>query len=207
MKENRPNVTSENYDLKSEAVEKLVQAQNGNAQEYSREELEQYTSRKGLRIPNWLKIVAIKAWFAGAVCFFILWGLGNYVSAMLDMLFIVAVVYGMVTDLLVNNTLRFLEKTTGENDKWMLFPKKGMVSFGLNLLGGGLIVFCVYMTYNLLNYGIMSATGNFDTLPIGVEPLLFGLLCMGYDMLFIGIKRLILSIFRDAKAAAADGHA
>ena len=64
------------------------------------------------------------------------------------------------------------------------------------------IVFCVYMTYNLANYAIMSITGDFNTIPIGVEPILFGLLCMGYDMLLIGFKTMLLGLVRDAKAAA-----
>lgn len=206
MKENETKTQPEestNYDLKSEAVERLVKAQSGEAEEYTQEELEQYTTKKGIKIPNAVKIPFIKAWFAGAVCFFFLWGLGNYVSGMLDMLFILAIAMGMVTDLLVNNTIRFLEKTPGQHDKWMLFPKKGMVSMVLNLLYAAVIIFCVYMTYNLLNYAIISIAGLEDTVPIGVEPVLFGILCMGYDLLFIGIKRLLQSILRDAKAAAA----
>lgn len=206
MKENETVFQSEesaNYNLKSDAVERLVEAQSGEAEEYSQEELEKYTSQKRFRIPTAVKMVFIKAWFAGAVCFFILWGLGTYVSGMLDMLFILAVAMGLVTDLLVNNIIRFLAKTTGENDKWMLFPKKGMASFLLNLVFSAVIIFCVYMTYNLVNYAIISVTGAQDTIPIGVEPVLFGILCMGYDMLLIGIKRLLQSIFRDAKAAAA----
>lgn len=194
--------TNENYKLKSEAVEDLVEAQAGEAPEYSAEELGRYTTTKGFHIPMWLKILFIKAWFAGAVCFFILWGLGNYISAQLDMLFCVAVVYGMVTDLLVNNVIRFMEKTPGENDKWMLLPKKGMASFALNLLFAFVIIFCVYTTYTAVNYAIVSVTGNVNTVPIGVEPILFGLLCMGYDMLLIGIKNMFLGMVRDAKAAA-----
>lgn len=194
--------TNENYELKSEAVEQLVEAQTGEAPEYSAEELNRYTTTKGFHIPMWLKILFIKAWFAGAVCFFILWGLGNYISAQLDMLFCVAVVYGMVTDLLVNNVIRFMEKTAGENDGWMLFPKKGMASFALNLLFSFVIIFCVYTTYTVVNYAIVSVTGNVNTVPIGVEPILFGLLCMGYDMLLIGIKTMFLGLVRDAKAAA-----
>ena len=193
---------NENYELKSEAVEQLVQAQSGEAPEYSKEELNRYTTTKGFHLPMWLKVIGIKTWFAGAVCFFILWGLGNYISARLDMLFAVAVVYGMVTDLLVNNVIRFLEKTPGEHDKWMIFPQKGMASFALNILMSFVIVFCVYMTYNLANYAIMSITGDFNTIPIGVEPILFGLLCMGYDMLLIGFKTMLLGLVRDAKAAA-----
>ncbi len=193
---------NENYELKSEAVEQLVQAQSGEAPEYSQEELDRYTTHKGIHIPMWLKVIGIKAWFAGAVCFFILWGLGNYITAKLDMLFSVAVVYGMVTDILVNNVIRFMEKTPGEHDKWLLFPKKGMVSFGLNLLFAFVIIFCVYITYDVANYAIMSLSGNWNTIPIGVEPILFGLLCMGYDMLLIGIKTMFLGLVRDAKAAA-----
>ncbi len=206
MKENDTNIHAEesaNYDLKSDAVERLVQAQAGEAQEYSQEELEKYTTKKGFKIPDSVKILFIKTWFAGAVCFFFMWGLGNYISGNLDMLFVLSIALGMVTDLLVNNTIRFLEKTPGQNDKWMLFPKKGMLSMGLNLLFAFIIIFCVFMTYTLVNYAIVSLSGAQDQVPIGVEPILFGILCMGYDMLFIGIKRLLQSILRDAKAAAA----
>lgn len=206
MKENDKNIHTEestNYDLKSEAVERLVQAQSGEAREYSQEELEKYTTKKGFKIPEPVKILFIKAWFAGAVCFFILWGLGIYLSSMLDMLFVLAIAYGMVTDLLVNSTIRFMEKTPNQNDRWMLFPKKGMMSLVLNLVYAFVIIFCVYMTYTLLNYAIVSLTGNTGQVPIGVEPILFGILCMGYDMLFIGIKRLLKSILHDARAAAA----
>ena len=192
---------SSNYELKSDAVEKLVDAQNGNVPQYSQEELEKYRSKK-LAIPDWVKIVLIKTWFAGAVCFFFLWGLGNYISAMLDMLFVVGAAMGMVMDLLTNNVIRFIEKTPGANDKWLLCTKRGMVGFGLNILGAFAIFLCVYFTYNVINYVIVSITGATGTVPLGVEPVLFGLLCMGYEMLFIGIKRMFQSIIRDAKAAA-----
>ena len=72
----------------------------------------------------------------------------------------------------------------------------------MNLLGAYAVLVCVYFTYTVINYTIVSLTGAVDTVPLGVEPVLFGLLCMGYEMLFVGIKRLARSIFRDAKAAA-----
>jgi len=37
---------------------------------------------------------------------------------------------------------------------------------------------------------------------LGVEPVLFGVFCMGFDMLFILIKRTAGTIFADAKAKA-----
>ena len=192
-----------NYELKSDAVDKLLKAEKGEVPEFSQEELNKYRKKSRIKLSETAKVLLLKAWFAGAVCYFILWGLGMYIYSLIDMLFILGVVLGMVTDLLVNNTIRFLEKTPGGNDKWMLFPKKGMLSMGLNLLFAFIIIFCVFMTYTLVNYAIVSLTGDRDQVPIGVEPILFGMLCMGYDMLFIGIKRLLQSILRDAKAAAA----
>lgn len=187
-----------NYELKSDAVDALVNADSEETPEYSQEELEKYRSRSGFHIPETVKVLFIKAWFAGAVCFFFIFGLSSYISSMLDMLFVVGVVMGMVTDLLVNNTLRFIEKTPGENDKWLMFPKKGMMSFFLNIVYSMLIMFLVYELYTLINYVIAAITGNADTVALGVEPLLFGVFWMALDVLFIGIKRMIKNIISDA---------
>ena len=198
------NKTKTNYQLNTEAVEKLASADASNVPDYSEAELNRFRTRGRVHLPNWLKIIAIKAWFAGAVCFFILWGLGNYLAG-LDMLVVCAVALGMVTDLLTNNSLRFLEDTPGGNDQWMMIPPKGVRSFVLNILYACVITACIFMFYNVVNYLIISISGVEDKVPLGVEPLLFGLLCMGFDMLLIGVKRLCLSIFRDATAAARSG--
>lgn len=191
-----------NYELKSDAVDALVNADSEETPVYSQEELNQYRSRSKLHIPEPVKVLFIKAWFAGAVCFFILWGLGTYVSNMIDMLFILGVVLGMVTDLLVNNVIRFIEKTPGENDKWMMFSKKGFSSFFLNILYCFLILFCVYSLYVFINTVITTLTGNPDTVPLGVEPILFGVFCMAFDVLFVSIKNGVRKIIGDAMRGA-----
>ena len=191
--------SSRNYELKSDAVEALAGADSQQAPEYSKEELNKYRSHRRIDIPDLVKILLVKAWFAGAVCFFFLWGLGNYVPNMIDLLFITAIVLGMVTDILTNGAIRFMEKTPGSNDDWMLLPKKGMVSFFLNILYAFLIIFCVYELYVCINTTINSITGSTDAVPLGVEPILFGLFCMGFDMLFVGLKRLLKTILADAK--------
>lgn len=191
-----------NYELKSDAVDALVNADSEETPVYSQEELNQYRSRSKLHIPEPVKVLFIKAWFAGAVCFFILWGLGTYVSNMIDMLFILGVVLGMVTDLLVNNVIRFIEKTPGENDKWMMFSKKGFSSFFLNILYCFLILFCVYSLYVFINTVITTIIGNPDTVPLGVEPILFGVFCMAFDVLFVSIKNGVRKIIGDAMRGA-----
>lgn len=193
---------NKNYNLKSDAVEELLDAESGEVPEYSQEELARYRGRKGLQIPGTVKVLFIKAWFAGAVCFFFLWGLGNYVGNLIDMLFIVGVALGIVTDLLTNNVIRFIEETEGDNDRWMMYHKKGAVSLFVNILYAFVIILSVYMLYNLINYAIISITGAVDTLPLGVEPILFGVFCMAVDLLFLGVKHLLSSILSDAKKAA-----
>ena len=191
-----------NYELKSEAVDKLLKAEKGEVPEFSQEELKRYRSKGGLKLPETLKVVLLKTWFAGAVCYFILWGLGTYIYSIIDMLFILGIVLGLVTDLLTKNVIRFVEKTPGENDKWLLFPKKGMVSFFLNMVYAIVLVALVYGLYGVINSVLAVLLGLTDTVALGVEPILFGVFTMGFDMLFIGCRNLMKNIIADAKMSA-----
>ena len=190
---------NKNYELKSDAVEKLLKAEKGDVPEFSEEELRKYRSKGRFKIPNVVKVLFLKGWFAGAVCYFILWGLGFYINSLIDMLFVLGVVLGMATDLLTNNVLRFIESTPGENDKWLMFPKKGMVSFFLNMVYAIVLIGLVYWLYGLINRSIMTMTGNFDTVPLGVEPVMFGVFTMGFDVLFIQCRNLMKRIIADAR--------
>ena len=196
------NKDNKNYELKSEAVDRLLKAEKGEVPEFSQEELKKYRSKGGLKLPETLKVVLLKAWFAGAVCYFILWGLGTYIYSIIDMLFILGIVLGLVTDLLTNNVIRFVEKTPGENDKWLLFPKKGMVSFFLNMVYAIVLVALVYGLYGVINSVLAVLLGLTDTVALGVEPILFGVFTMGFDMLFIGCRNLMKNIIADAKMSA-----
>lgn len=193
---------SDYYKLNTKSVDDLVDANKENAPEVSQEELKKYRAKGGLHLPDWLKAVLIKAWFAGSVCFFIFWGLGLYVADSLDMLVILGIVLGLVTDLLVNNVFRFCEKYPGGNDDWMMFPKKSYVSFLLNLVYGFVLLFCVYNLYQVINGVIIAVTGAEGTVPFGVEPIGFGIFYMGFDMLFIGMKHLFKRIISEAKDSA-----
>lgn len=191
-----------NYNLKSDAVETLAGTDREPVPEYSQEELDRYRSRKKVKMSQTVKAVLLKTWFAGAVCYFILWGLGTYVAG-LDMLVILAVALGMVTDLLTNNVIRFFEDVPGGNDRYLMVRRRGVLGFFLNILYAAVLLLCVYTTYNLINLAIVAVTGATDTVPLGVEPILFGLLTMGFDLLFLGARRMAVSMVRDAMASAA----
>lgn len=190
------------YKLKTKAIEDLVTADESNSPEVSPEELRKYQSGPKLKVADWVKMLFIKAWFPGCVCFFFLWGLGNMVADMLDMLFITGIALGIVTDMLTNNVLRYFEKSPGGNDRYMMFPKKGYISFPLNILYAFVVLFMVYMLYNVINLAIVRIAGLTDTVPLGVEPILFGVFYLCCDMLLIQGKNLLVDIVKRGKEKA-----
>ena len=184
------------YDLKTKAVDDLVNADESNSPEVSREELRKYKSGPRLKLADWVKLLLIKAWFAGAVCFFFFWGLGTYLGSMLDLLFVTGFALGVVTDLLTNPVLRFFEKTPGANSRWMMFPKKGLYTLFLNVPYGFVILALVYGLYTGINAAVAQITGNLETVVLGVEPVLFGVFCLGFDLLLIKVKHVIVGFIR-----------
>lgn len=199
----REDVPASWYDLKTRAVEDLVTANEENSPPVSPAEIRKYTSGGRLKVADWVKLVLVKWWFAAAVCFFFLWGLGTYVPHMLDLLVITAVASGFVTDLLTNNVLRFVSPTPGANDRWMMYPKKGFISLPLNLLHAALVLFLVYTAYNALNAGLIAVSGMAaDAVPLGVEPILFGLLYLGFDLMLIALKHAAQNMLKDARKKA-----
>lgn len=182
---------SDYYKLKIDAVNDLVTANEENSPTVSEEELRAYRSGPKMKIADWVKMLFIKAWFAGAVCYFFLWGLGGFLSSELDLLVVTGFALGVVTDLLTNPVLRFFEKTKGENARWMMVTRKSYSGLFLNILYGYVILFLVWTLYNVINLAIIAVTGPTDTVPLGVEPVLFGAFCLGIDLLLIQMKRTI----------------
>ena len=186
------------YELKTKAVDDLVNADESNSPVVSREELNRYKSGPKLQVEDWVKMLFIKGWFAGAVCFFFLWGLGGYFANQLDLLFVAGFALGAVTDLLTNPVLRFFEKTPGDHSRWMMFPKKGFITLPLNVLYGYVILILVYAIYTAINTVVAHITGNFESVALGVEPVLFGVFCLCVDLLLLQGKHLLVRLVHTA---------
>lgn len=184
------------YQLKTDAVDRLVNAKDAPA--VSEAEIRKYTSKGKFYIPAWFKIVFIKFWFAGAICYFFLWGLGLYIQG-LDLMFALAVGLGIVNDLMVTKVLRSLEPEPGEYDKWMMVTVREFWSIFINVIYAGVVLYCVFQTYYVINtlFGVDATVTEAETM-LGVEPIMFGLFYMGFDMLLITVKNTFIKIFRDA---------
>lgn len=185
------------YDLKTDAVNRLVNADS--APEVSDAEIRKYKSGGKINIPTWLKIVFVKFWFSGAICYFFLWGLGTYISG-LDLMFVLAVGLGMSMDLMVNNLLHYFEPEKGAYDRWMMIPFRKFWSIFLNVIYAGILLYCIIWAYNVINTFLVGSIETAQTVAVPVEPILFGLMYMGFDMLFITVRNTIVKVFRDANA-------
>ncbi len=192
--------TIENYyELKTDAVDRLVNADKKKYDNPKADPGKKYRSSFIDKIPSWVLALFMKFWFNGAVCFFIFWGLGVYVTNTENMIIIMAVVLGMITDLLVNNAFRFFETYKGQNSKWMMFPQKKYWTFLANIPYAFIVLYCVMYIYNIINIAGNAIAGTENEMILGVEPLLFGIFYVAVDMCFIGMKNLMVRIINDAK--------
>ncbi len=196
----RTRTTAENLDLKTQAVDKLITADEDNVPEVGAAEIRQYTSSGLDKIPSWVKALFLKFWFNGAMCFFFLWGLGNVLKGW-DIILVLALASGIVTDLLLNNIFRFISPTDHGYDKWMIFPQKKYWTLFANIAYSSVVVLLVVYTYNGINIAINGPDS--DKVAIAVEPFLYGLMYLIYDLVFIGFKNLLIKIIKDAKAKSA----
>ena len=186
------------YKLKTEAVRDLVTANEENSPAVSEEELRAYRSGPKMKVADWVKMLFIKAWFAGAVCYFFFWGLGGLLPSVLDQLVVTGLALGIVTDLMTNPVLRFFEKTKGENARWMMVTRKTYSGLFLNILYAYLVLFLVFTLYNVINMAAIRLLGlPGDQVVLGVEPILFGVFCLGIDLLLIKMKHMVSGMIQD----------
>ncbi|MDE5728627.1 MAG: hypothetical protein K2I20_00430 [Clostridia bacterium] len=152
------------------------------------------------KVPACIKALFVKWWFAGMVCFFFMWGIG---LDGLDAMVLLGAVLGIVVDALVNPLLRYMETDKREYNAYMMFPFpfKAFWTFFTNIIYYVLIMVCVNYCYLGLNELINFISGNTDAfhIAVGVEPLLFGTFCVLADMVFIGIKDLIVWLVKRGK--------
>lgn len=187
--------TSDNYKLNTSAVDRLVDASKGKVVEVDEKEVNQYKSGKLQKIPTFIKAIFIKWWFAGAACFFFLWGLGTVIQNQLALLLVLGFGLGIITNMLANNLLRFLESSDREYDKWILFPWRKWWTIFLDVIFSFVLLFLVVKTYDGIN-ALIIYTKQLDpnSVPLGVEPFLFGIFYIVYDLAIIWLRNLIIFI-------------
>ena len=197
------------YDLKVEKVDELVAALKGedtsefgevsmNISEIvgdgknSKKEFNPYRTDFLARIPTFVKALFVKWWFAGVVCFFVNMGLGIYISATADLVLFDGIFLGIIVDVLVNPLFRFMETDRREYNDYMMFPfpMKAYWTFFTNVLYYIGVAVIVNLVYNFINDYMFS---------LAIEPLSWALIVVAVDMVFIGIKDLVVHLITKHK--------
>ena len=196
--------TADYYRLKTEAVEDLVTANEENSPPVSAAEPRKYRSGPQIKLADWVKVLLLKFWTGGMICYCFIWGLSTFTLNQWDHLLVLGIALGTVTHLITNNILRFIAATPGLYDRWMMFPCGKIWLLPLDILYALLLVFCVVMTYNGIN---LIAAGSAQDAPaaLGVEPILFGVIMTMWDLLFLGMKHLFKRMLTDAKRKVNSG--
>jgi len=156
------------------------------------------------KLPMWFKELFVRFWFAGAVFYFIGWGLIGGTRDQLDLTVVLGLVHGLVTDLAVNKIIIFMGQDAVDM-RYMLCGSRRFYSVPVNIIFGIICAFLVAYTYSIVNYFAMrSGIVAEGFIFIGAEPLLYGLLYILYESIFILIKNTLRNIV--AKAKGGDLH-
>ena len=158
----------------------------------SRKEFNPYRTDFLGRLPTFVKALFVKWWFAGVVCFFVNMGLGIYISATADLILFDGIFLGLVVDVLVNPLYRFMESDRREFNNYTMFPfpLKAYWTFFTNVLYYIGVAILVNFVYNFINDYMFS---------LNIEPLSWALIVVAVDMVFIGIKDLVVYLIKKRK--------
>jgi hypothetical protein len=116
----------------------------------------------------------------------------------LDSVVLSGVVLGLVTDMFVNPIFRFMQTDSVTYNAYIMFPFpfKAFWTFFANIIYYVFIMFGVMYCYSGINILCNIISGTESVIHVGVEPLLFGVFCVIIDMIFIGIKDLVVMLVK-----------
>lgn len=197
------------YDLKTDAVEELAKVYT----EEEKKELDKKEVKKDgekrpykidflSRIPASIKVLFIKYWVFGVICYFFYWGLGYYIPNLENLTLVVGIATGIILDIFVTSAFLYFESDKKEFHPYLLVPVpfKKFWSLPINIVVYTGEAFGVYGIYYLINRLIEISKGlEPGTAPLSVEPLLYGLIALVIDVIIIAFKDLIIFIIRKIK--------
>lgn len=185
----------EEYKLKSDAVDRLANADKKKFKKASEEEINKYQKPFLPKVPKWAKGAFIKWWFAGAICFFFYWGLGTVIPNQLDLIFVLWLAMGVATDLLTNNVLRFIQ-TDQEYEPYIMVPGKKYITLFLNILYALPLMALTIGAYEVINSSLVSMFSlPADAVPLGVGPVGFGIIYTAFDFIFLMVRNFVKKKF------------
>ena len=153
-------------------------------------EIEEYTKPSFLdKIPFSVKAIFFKYWLFGAICFFVLMGLGAAGVYGIVATLICGLIGGALFDMLYGHVLELIEPRTGDSKYFVIFRSKKVVSTIVSIL----YITLVFYLGSIIISAIVSLYED-NSFWLFQEPLTQALVLFAIDGLFMIIKFFILFI-------------
>lgn len=161
--------------------------------EISMDDLHAYKQQGFLaRIPYWIKAVLLKYWFYGAICFFVLIGLGGAGATGENGAIVCGLIAGLVFDFIVYGIFRLMDSDKKESRYYVMYKTKNVWSVFVNI-PYQLLIF-------ILGMWIMTSIVATYKDPVNnwflQEPFSQALVLTALDAVFVLIKNLLVYLFR-----------
>ena len=138
-----------------------------------------------------LMITIFRMWAAGSVCFFAAWGRIGITDAPINLIAGLIAIMVLCDIIIIKPVIRLAtgKNVFGEEKKGIMF----VFSLPLHIIGVSVIMLIIVFTYYLLNIlFIRIFTLDENSVPVPLEPFLFGFLYGLYYLLYEIIYKLIL---------------
>ncbi|GAU75741.1 hypothetical protein [Fusibacter sp. 3D3] len=137
-------------------------------------------------IPIPIQVGVSKWWCYAATYYFIGFGMPMLMHSVIDSIFVLGLVLGLVQTFVVNFVVKGICGKEEVFNKYLAIRMTSPFRIVVQVLYSWVLIVLIAMTYQIFNTVLSSMYGYEEgVVVLGVEPVLFGILLLIYDTLFI----------------------
>jgi len=151
-------------------------------------ELNPYRIDRFDSIPICIRVNVVK-WWCYAACYYLVgFGMPQLMYSVIDTMFTLGLVMGLVSALVIAFIVRGICVKEEVYNKYLAIKNNGPIRIIQHVLYSWILVTMVTMTYQIINTAIIAVM-NLETgvITLAVEPIIFGVFVVIYDILFIKV--------------------
>jgi hypothetical protein len=140
------------------------------------------------RLPEGLKINVLKWWCFAATYYFVGFGMPSIMNSIVDTIFTLGLVLGLVFTFIISFLVNGVSSSEEIYNKHYALRSKSPLRILYNVFYSWILIIFVAMTYQVVNsiYNMIMGYGE-GVIKIGVEPILYGVVILFYDMVLIRV--------------------
>lgn len=156
------------------------------------EELSPYHIDKLSRYAPLPKVLFMKWWFAGCIYYLTGFGLNILNIGAIENAIVVGLVIGLMNEYVVKNVIKMMSNSKARLEDHIEVNSSYTKGLLLNILFGIVIALFIAYTYNFINIACINIFDlPKDRVVLPAEPFTFGLFYLGYDYIYIGLRKII----------------